>query len=330
MKTRSVPDQASSIKGSTPWIVIIALLSVYIFWGGTYLGMKVAIETMPPFWMAGTRFLIAGGVLYVLARMQGEGRPSAREWRGAGIVGALLLLGGNGMVAWAEQRVPSAIASMLVATVPLWIIAFNWAGSRKAPGIGTIAGVILGFTGIVILVSHTGGESDKSLDAIGLITLVIASICWSAGSMYSRRARLPKSPMMSTAVQMLVGGALLLIASYFTGDWSKLHLSDISLRSYLALGYLIFFGSICGYTAYIWLLKNADPTWVSTYAFVNPIVALFLGWCLADEQLTVNSLAASVIIIAAVIVITVFGRKPQSSTARTQPSNVTTAATSKR
>ncbi len=313
MKQVNTSIQAPEAENAKLFVIIAALLSVYIFWGGTYLGMKVAIETIPPFIMAGTRFFIAGGILYALARVKGEKRPGVGEWKGAGIVGALLLLGGNGVVAWAEQRVPSSIASLLVATVPLWIIVFNWAGKkRKRPTMGVSTGVLLGFSGIAVLVLRSGGTGNKGIDTIGILALLLASVSWSAGSLYSRSAKLPESPMLSTAMQMLVGGVLLILASFLLGDWSKLHLSEISLRSFIALGYLIVFGSIIGYTAYIWLLKNAEPAWVSTYAFINPIVAVFLGWFLANEQLTANSLIAALIIIVAVIVITVFREKRQS------------------
>ncbi|MEK4060727.1 MULTISPECIES: drug/metabolite exporter YedA [Paenibacillus] len=296
----------------------IALLSVYLFWGGTYVGMKVAIETMPPFLMAGIRFFVAGALLYVISRLSGAKHPAGREWRSSAIVGALLLLGGNGLVAWSEQRVSSSIASLIVAAVPVWMMLFGWFGrSGKRPNPGVIAGIVFGLLGIAVLVFQPGqGDNGTATDLIGIITLLVASLSWAAGSMYSRSARIPDSPLMSTAAQMLTGGALLLVFSFFTGDWSKMDVPAISLRSYAALGYLIVFGSIVGYTAYIWLLKNADPTLVSTYAFVNPVVAVLLGWLLAGEQITVNTLTAAVIIIAAVILVTVFRGRPQK--ARTQ------------
>ena len=196
MKQLSISTGPPTAENSKLLVIMVALLSVYIFWGGTYLGMKVAIETIPPFIMAGTRFFIAGGVLYTVARLKGEKRPRAEEWKGAGIVGALLLLGGNGVVAWAEQRVPSAIASLLVATVPLWIIVFNWLGrNRKKPNIGIIAGILLGLLGIAVLVLHSGGTNNKGIDTIGILALLLASVSWSAGSLYSCIAKLPKSPM---------------------------------------------------------------------------------------------------------------------------------------
>ncbi|WP_342421011.1 EamA family transporter [Paenibacillus sp. FSL E2-0178] len=297
------------------YVVGIALLCVYLFWGGTYVGMKIAIETMPPFLMAGVRFFAAGAVLYMIARLSGAKRPAGREWRSSAIVGALLLLGGNGVVAWSEQRVSSSIASLIVAAVPVWMMLMGWFGrGGKRPNTGVIAGIVLGLLGIAVLVFQPGkGDTGTATDLIGIITLLIASISWAVGSMYSRNAAMPDSPLMSTAAQMLTGGALLIIFSYFTGDWSRLDVSGISMRSYLALGYLVVFGSIVGYTAYIWLLKNADASLVSTYAFVNPVVAVLLGWLLVGEQLTLNTLIAAVIIIAAVVLVTVFRGKPQKA-----------------
>ncbi|SEG72033.1 EamA family transporter [Paenibacillus sp. UNC499MF] len=295
--------------GVPPFMAITAaLLLVYLFWGGTYLGMKIAIETIPPFTMGGIRFLSAGFILYILARFKGVKRPNAGEWKGAGIAGALLLLGGNGVVAWAEQRVPSAVASLLVATVPLWMLVFGWAGpSRKKPSAGVMTGIVLGFAGIVILV-HPGSSSGGSLDMAGIAALLLASVSWSIGSLYSRKAKLPESPLLSTAVQMVVGGSLLLIVSLVLGEWSGFQPGAVTLRSFAALGYLIAFGSIVSYTAYIWLLKHAEPVLVSTYAFVNPVVAVFLGWFLGGEQLSSNSLTAACFIVAAVAVITVSGK----------------------
>lgn len=293
----------------------IALLMVYIFWGGTYLGMRVAIETIPPFIMAGFRFVTAGLILYLWARANGAERPKKEHWKGMGIVGALLLLGGNGVVAWAEQTVSSGIASLIIATVPLWIILLNWVGKDgKRPNFGVAVGILLGLSGIALLVLQSNGVTDdRGIHPIGITALLFAALSWSVGSMYSRNAKQPDSPLLGTALQMIIGGLLLFVASIFLGEWSKLDLSQISLRSYIALGYLIIFGSIVGYNAYIWLLKNAEPSLVSTYAYVNPIVAVFLGWALAGEQVTLYSLFAAVIIITSVIIITIFRNRPNLS-----------------
>ena len=288
-----------------PFQVLGALLIVYFFWGGTYLGIRVAVQTIPPFLMAGTRFLTAGTLVYLYTLARGAARPGWVHWRDAGIVGALLLLGGNGIVSWAEQLVPSGVAALLVATVPLWMILLGLLGkgaSRPQPLV--VAGLLLGLAGIAVLALPAGAGAGH-LSLIGVGALLIASFFWSLGSIFSRKARLPGSPLMAVGMQMIVGGALLLLASGPAGDWHRLDLARISLASALGLAYLVLFGSIVAFNAYIWLLKHADPTWVSTYAFVNPVVALFLGWLLLRERLTPSSLGATVIILLAVVLITV-------------------------
>lgn len=292
-------------------IVWLAFAAVYLFWGGTYLGMRVAIETIPPFIMAGSRFLIAGLLLYIWARVKGAARPGRDQWRGAAVVGALLLLCGNGVVAWAEQGVPSGIASLLIGTVPIWMIVLGMFGKNsKKPTFGTLIGIILGFTGIAILVVNPGKMAfDRGVNPLGVLAIVIASLSWAGGSLYSRKATLPNSALLSTAMQMLAGGAFLMMFATVLGEWSRFHLAQISARSIVGFGYLVFFGSIVAFNAYIWLLKNAEPAWVSTYAYVNPIVAVFLGWAVAGEKLTGSSLIAAVVIIAAVVMITMNRRK---------------------
>ena len=281
-----------------------ALMAVYFFWGGTYLGMRVAVQTIPPFLMAGTRFLIAGTAVYLYCRLRGAARPRKEHWLDAGIVGALLLLGGNGMVSWAEQMVSSSIAALLIATVPLWMILLGLLerGSKRPKAL-VGAAVLLGFAGIAVLVLPSSSAASASLP--GVAALLVAAFFWALGSMRSRRSRLPESPLMAVGMQMLVGGALLVLTAGLLGEWSRFRPAGVSMLSLSGLGYLILFGSIVGYNAYIWLLKNADPTWVSTYAFVNPVVAVFLGWLLAGEQLTPRSIWATGIIILSVVIITV-------------------------
>ena len=291
-----------SMKGSKS-LIVIALLSVYLFWGGTYLGMKFAIETIPPFLMAGIRFSIAGWILYIVYRMKGVKRPAFQEWKNAGIVGALLLLGGNGVVALAEQQVPSWIASVLIATVPLWITVFGYLSGDKRPNIGSAFGIVLGLCGICILVWNSK-ETASQRNIGGVLAIIFSSISWSAGSIYSRKAKLPSAPLLSTGMQMIIGGALLLIVAGLHGDYARFEIGQVSSHSFMALGYLVIFGSLIGYTAYIWLLKNAEPSIVSTYAFVNPMVAVFLGWLFAGEKIGANAFLAAIAIIAAIIIIT--------------------------
>jgi drug/metabolite transporter (DMT)-like permease len=295
--------QTSSLPKVKPIYRLGALLIVYVVWGGTYLGMRVAVETIPPFLMAGTRFLIAGTAVYLYAFLRGAVRPRKEHWIDAGIVGGLLLLGGNGLVSWSEQRVASGVAALLIATVPLWMLLLALLGrERRLPHALTLGGILLGFAGIIVLVWPASGAGH--MDPLGLGVLLAAAFFWALGSLYSRRARLPGSPLMAVGMQMIVGGALLVLAAGPCGEWARLDVARISLRSLAGMGYLILFGSVIAYNAFIWLLKNADPTWVSTYAFVNPVVAVFLGWLLANEHLTTRSLWATGIIVLSVMVIT--------------------------
>ncbi len=283
-----------------------ALISVYIFWGGTYVAMKFAIETLPPFMMAGIRFITAGAIVYVWQIIRGVEKPQAIHWKNATIVGGLLLLGGNGGVVWSEQMVPSGMAAIIVATVPLWmaLLVWLWQGGNRPKGM-VFAGLVLGFIGIILLVKNSGGDaSNTSSQWTGYIALVFASIAWATGSVYSRVAKLPSSSFMAIAMQMLTGGLLCLLFGLLTGEAARFDLAQVSMHSALAVGYLIFFGSIVGFSAYIWLLKVADPTMVSTYAYVNPVMAVILGWALAGEQMTIRDGIGAIIILLAVIIIT--------------------------
>ena len=291
--------------------VVAAFAAVYVLWGSTYLAIKFALESLPPFWMAASRFLIAGAILYVWARRRGEPAPRRIHWRSALIVGGLLLLGGNGGVVWAEQRVPSGLAALLVATVPLWMVMLDGAGRGwKRPPVQVLAGVGIGLAGVALLVGP-GRLGGGGIDPVGAAVLIAASLSWTAGSLYSRRAPLPSSPLLGTAMEMLGGGALLAVAGLFAGDWQRLDLAAATPRSLLAVGYLVVFGSLVGFTAYVWLLKVSPPPLAATYAYVNPVVAVFLGWALADEPVTGRTLVAAAVIIGAVVLITTYRAKPQ-------------------
>jgi drug/metabolite transporter (DMT)-like permease len=285
--------------------IFAALAAVYVLWGATYLGIKVAVETIPPFLMAGIRFLAAGLLVYGFTALRRARRPRLEHWVDAGKVGALMLLGGNGVVSWAERRVPSGIAALMVATVPLWMILLALPGKGASrPRRSVVLGLALGFAGIALLVMPTG-PLRGGFDLPGIFALLAASCAWALGSLQSRRSRLPESPLMAVGMQMIVGGALLLAFSGLMGEWRTWEASQVSLRSLAGLAYLVVFGSIVAYNAYIWLLKNADPTWVSTYAFVNPVVAILLGWLLAGERLTPRSGWATGVILLAVVIITI-------------------------
>ena len=283
----------------------IALLTVYIFWGGTYLFIHFAVETIPPFYMAGSRFLLAGAILYVWRRLAGDPAPTRGQWLRASAVGLLLLLGGNGLLSLAEQKVATGISSLIIGSVPLWMTtmeALRPGGAR--PNRLGIIGLVIGFGGIALLVapSLTGGASVNA-PLLGVITLLCAAFFWSLGSIYSRIAHLPESTLLSTGMQMLAGGAGLYLAGTFTGEWHQLALAQISARSWFAMLYLVLFGSMAGYTAYAWVLRAAPVSLVSTYAYVNPLVAILLGSLFAQETLTAHVLVSAAIIIGSVVLI---------------------------
>lgn len=283
----------------------IALLAVYVVWGSTYLAIRFAVESIPPFLMVATRFLVAGTILYAWRRLRGDPAPTRRQWLAAAIVGLLLLVGGNGSVVWAEQWVPSGITALIVGTAPLFMVlidALRPGGSL--PDWRTGAGVLLGFAGIAILIdpASLSGFPDRSY-LTGLAVLFLATFLWALGSLYSRKAHLPASPLLGTGMEMLVGGVALLGIGTFSGEWSQLELAAITMRSWLGLVYLIIFGALIGFVAYTWLLRSAPTPLVSTYAYVNPLIAIFLGAWLGQESLTPRILLAALVIVSAVIII---------------------------
>jgi drug/metabolite transporter (DMT)-like permease len=285
--------------------IAAAFAAIYVIWGSTYLAIHFAIQTLPPFWMAATRFLLAGMLLYGWARLRGGERPTLLHWRSAAIVGGLLLMGGNGGVVWAQQHVPTGLTALLVASVPVWMVLLDGIGRGwRRPATQVLLGIGLGLAGVALLVGPGRFAGASAVDPLGALVLVLASLCWATGSLYSRRARLPASPLLGTAMEMLAGGALLLLAGLLTGEAAKLDLGAASPKSLLAVGYLVVFGSLVGFTAYIWLLRVTRPALVATYAYVNPVVAVFLGWAFAGEPLSARTLLAAAIIIGGVVLIT--------------------------
>jgi drug/metabolite transporter (DMT)-like permease len=285
--------------------VIAAFAAVYVIWGTTYTAIRVAVETMPPFLMAGVRFVIAGVFLYAFLRARGVPRPTRIHWRSAAIIGAFLLLGGNGLVTWSEQQVPSSVAALVVATMPLWMTLFDWLMFQGARPTRRVAlGLLLGLVGIVLLLGPEQIQGTATFSLFSLVVLLMAPILWSVGSLYSRKAATPENVFMTTAMEMLAGGAMLLVAGVVTGEVSQFQPAEFSARSLAALVYLILFGSIVAFSAYIWLLKHEQPARVSTYTYVNPVIATLLGWMLLDERLTPLTLAAVAVIVAAVALIT--------------------------
>ncbi|MDX2199153.1 MAG: EamA family transporter [Phycisphaerae bacterium] len=307
-------------RSSAPlWLIATALFSIYVIWGSTYLAIKYAVEVLPPLSVAGARFLISGIILFLAARLRGGEAIGWPQWRSAAIVGVLLLLGGNGLVCWAEKHVSSGVAAVLVATVPLWFVGLEWGIFGGAPPtLATIFGICVGLSGVVLLINPFAASSKAGVESVhggGAIALLFACFFWAGGSLYSRRAQLPKSAILSTGMQMLCGGAALVVVGLLLGEFAALDAKHFTPRSVGALLYLITFGSLIGFTAYGWLLKNVSPTVVSTYAFVNPAVAVFLGWMVHETQLTARTAIAIAVILLGVGVITLSPKRKAKANA---------------
>ena len=290
----------------------LALLALYIVWGSTYLGIKVAIETIPPFFHGSTRFLISGIILVVWQKSAGQSMPTRRQWISAAIIGTLLLLGGNGLVSWAEQFIPSGIAALIIGSMPMFLVVAEALRPKGVkPTWRAIVGLLIGFAGIFILVgpAEISGSTTK-LNPLGVIALLGACVTWASGSIYSKTADLPKSSLMNTGAQMLMGSVSLMIASLLTGELNGWDITAVSSRSIYGLSYLILIGSLVGFASYGWLLQNAPISLVATYAYVNPIVAVFLGNWIGEEPLEPRIWIAAAIIIGSVIFINT-GSKPR-------------------
>lgn len=288
----------------------MALGLVYVVWGSTYLAIGFAIKTLPPFLMAGARFMASGALLFVFLLLRGVPWPSLRHWRSAGIVGFLLITVANGGVCWIERWVPSGVTALLVGTVPLWMALLMALGPKgQKPSLSIWAGISLGFLGIVLLVLAKPGESGASVNLWGALGLVGTSLVWAIGSLYSRKADLPASPLMGTALEMILGGFFQLVVALLLGEFGQFHPALVSSGSWEAWVYLTLIGSLVGFTSYIWVLQRATPELASTYAFVNPIIAVFLGWLLAGETLTGSLFLAAGFIVGAVVLVAWGSRK---------------------
>jgi drug/metabolite transporter (DMT)-like permease len=301
--------------------ILGAFATVYVVWGSTYLAIRYAIATIPTFLMAGARFLIAGAVLLAIARWRATRRPgatrsplTASELRATAIIGVLLLFGGNGAVVWAEQRVPSGVAALLVATVPVWMVVLDWLRPHGVrPTIGVAAGLVLGLGGLLVLAGPSAlvgsGVGAGAVDPVGAVVLTLGALSWAAGSIYSRFVTLPKDALVATGLEMLFGGAVQLVVGLLAGQWASFDAAAVTAVSWGAFLYLVTFGSLIGFTAYTWLLNHASPARVATYAYVNPVVAVLLGWAVAGEALTARMFLAAAVIIAGVVLITT-ARRP--------------------
>ncbi len=302
--------------------VIAALLTVYVVWGSTYLAIAVMVQTLPPLLAAGVRYVVAGALMLAFLRLRAGAshqpleRTGMPQWRAAATVGVLLLLGGNGFVVLSELRIPSGIAAVLVATVPIWLAIFDAVATGRRPSALAIGGIVAGFVGVAILLAPVSGV--PAVDPLGVLLVLVAAISWALGSIYSRGAPMPRSALLGTGMEMLSGGVALLVAGTVIGETSALEPAAFSGASLLALAYLIVAGSLVGFTAYVWLLGNVPVPTVATYAYVNPVVAVALGALILSEPVTPRTLVAAVVIIAAVIAM-VSGRPRVADEARGVP-----------
>ncbi len=291
--------------------IALAFAAVYLVWGSTYLAILYAIETIPPFLMAGTRFLVAGGVLYLWGRLTGGARPSKAQWVATAVTGILMLAVGNGAVTWSEQRIPSGLAALFVATVALWMVLLEFLrknGTR--PTRLSIIGLLLGFGGVALLVGPAALTDARDVDVLAALVLIGASLSWAAGSVYSRVLPRPGSATLGSGMQMLAGGIVLAIVGVSAGELGQLDVAAVTTRSLVSLLYLIVFGSLVGFTAYAWLLRVCTPAAVATYAYVNPMVAMLLGWLIAGEEFGPRMIAAAAIILSGVALINRASARP--------------------
>lgn len=296
--------------------VVLGFAAIYLIWGSTYLGIRYAVETIPPLLMMGVRHFVAGALVYAWVRRRGTPAPQLKQWGYAVVAGALLFLGGHGTLAWAEQKVPSGLAALLCATLPLWTaLLARVDGSERKLGFRTWIGLFLGFAGVALLIGPDALRGHLDLLAAGAV--LSSALLWTVGTSYSRAARMPSSTVLSAAMQMMSGGATLLISGLLAGEAGRFHLASITARSVLSLAYLIVFGSVIAFTVYTWLLTVSSPSRLSTYAYVNPVVAVLIGWALAGEALGLRTLVATAVILAGVALVST--RRKRSFAAERAP-----------
>lgn len=280
--------------------LVLAFAAVYVIWGSTYLAIRLAINSIPPFLMASLRFLLSGFILYFIMRVFGKApRPNLSQWKSSGLIGILLLVGGNSGVVWAEQTIPTGIASLIIATVPIWMVICDLFLHKSKINFMTLAGIMLGFVGIWCLVN----PAHLIFDMRGVLVLFLASFLWALGSVLSKSLKQTNSAFLNVGMQMIVGSLILAVIACLTGELESFRLQTVTNESLMALLYLIIFGSFIGFTAYIWLLKVSTVSRVSTYAYVNPVVAVILGYFFLHEPVKASTLAAGGIILLSVILV---------------------------
>jgi drug/metabolite transporter (DMT)-like permease len=286
--------------------LILAFAAIYLIWGSTYLGIRVAVETLPPFLMAGMRFAIAGVLLFTFLKVRGAPWPTWAQWREQAVIGAFLLLGGNAVVSWAELRTPSGITSLILGASPLIVVVFDWlrpGGSR--PHTGLVCGVAVGIAGLALLVGPGAIPADSRPPTADLVALFLSSMSWWVGSFYSKHLRSRTPLMLASSMQMLTGSGCMLLTGWTLGEGRAFHLETVSAVSWAAFAYLVVAGSIIAFPVYIWLLEHSTPAKVSTYAYVNPVVAIILGWLVLGEPMNMRIVLAAAIILGAVAIITI-------------------------
>lgn len=283
--------------------ILVAFIAVYFVWGTTYLAIKYAIETIPPFLMMGMRSLIAGTVLYTWGRLRGDANVARKELPSLILIGFLFFLIGHGLLAWAQQTVPSGIAALLISSEPIIIALFEPLFTREGRvGKRTVLGMLIGVSGIAVLVMPQGFDF-KNANLLGSFGILVAACSWASGAIYARVGKLPRSPLITGGLQLLFGGVLLILVSSMLGEWSAFTFSQVVIRSWLGLAYLVLFGSIITFSAYTWLLTITSATRISTHTFINPVVAVIVGWAFGGEALTREMLAATVLIVISVYLV---------------------------
>ncbi len=300
MKPIPSPSRSPSL-----FAVCAAFAAVYLIWGSTYLAIRIGVKTLPPFLLGGSRFSFAGPVLMAVAALFGASWPTVRQWRAAAITGGLMLVGGNGLVVLAEREVPSSITALIIATTPVWFALGDWVrpGGQR-PSRRAWIGIALGMTGVAYLsFSRTGDKGSLAISLPGLALLVAATISWAAGSLLVKHLEKPASPWMMSGAQMSCGGVFLLILAAIHGEFNQWRPETVATDGWISLGYLVVFGSWIGFSAYVWLLKVSSPSRVSTYAYVNPVVAVFLGWLLLGEELSLHTVVSAAVLLTGVAIV---------------------------
>jgi len=284
--------------------LLTAFAAIYLIWGSTYLGTRYAVESIPPLWMMGVRHLTGGALLYSWTRWRGIRAPEFRDWKYPAVIGTMLFLGGHGSLAWAEQRLPSGIAALLVATLPLMIVVLARVWGTEPPlDRRAVAGLVLGFLGVLVLFGPSAWRHNRELNPLGAGAVLWGTFIWAAGTIYMRNVRMPESPLLSASMQMLAGGASLIVVAALTGEARHFRFAALTARSVGALAYLIIFGSIVAFSSYTWLHTVATPSRVATYAYVNPVVAVLVGWALAGEPVGPFTILAMLVILAGVALV---------------------------